>query len=59
MNLMLMTWLADFFLIIIFFLFLKLRWCRVTFVGNIERHITILDFKRLGAYIIFVDTEAS
>ena len=51
---MLMTWLADFFfIIIIFLLILVLSWCRVTFVGAIGRHITILDFKRLAAYIMF------
>ena len=55
---MLMTWLADFFLIIIFVLILVLSWCRVTFVGAIGRPITILDLKRLAAYIIFFDTEA-
>ena len=51
---MLMTWLADFFLIIIFLLIFVLSWCRVKFVGAIGRHITILDFKRFAAYIIFL-----
>ena len=59
MNSMLMTWRPYFFLIIIFLLILILSWCRVTLVGAIGRHITILNFKRLAAYIIFLDTETS
>ena len=58
MNLMFITWLADFFLIIIFLLILILSACRVTFVGAIRLHITILDFKRPASYIIFFDSEA-
>ena len=55
---MLTNWLADFLPIIIFVVILVLSLCRVTFVGAIGRHIIILDFKRLAAYIIFFDTEA-
>ena len=58
MNSMLMTWRAYFFLIIIFFLILILTWCRVTLVGTIGCHITILEFKGLAGYYIFLDTEA-
>ena len=59
MNSMLMTWRAYFFLIIILLLSLILSWYRVTVMGAIGRHITILDFKWLVTYIIFLDTEAS
>ena len=55
---MLMTWRAYFFLIIIIILLsLVLSKCRVTSVGAIRRYITILNFKRLAAYIIFINTE--
>ena len=30
----------------------------MTLIGAIWRHITILDVKKLAAYIIFLDTEA-
>ena len=33
-------------------------WCRVTLVFAIRRQISILDFKRLATYIIFLDTTA-
>ena len=58
---MLMNWRAYFFLIIIFFFFLIiiLSWCQVTLLGAKERNITILDFKRLAAYLICFDTEAT
>ena len=36
-----------------------LSWCRVTLMGAIGRHITILDFKRFAANIIFLDTKAT
>ena len=58
-NLMLMTWRMDVFLLIIFLLILIFNWFRMTLVGAIRRHITILYFKRLAAYIIFLDTKAS
>ena len=54
---MLMNWRAYVFLIINFLLILILSWCRVTLVGAIKRHITILYFKGLAAYIIFLDTK--
>ena len=57
--LMLMTWRPYFFLIIIFLFILILSWCQVTLVNDIGRHIIIIYFKRLAAYIIFLDTEAS
>ena len=58
-----MTWRAYFFLIIIFLiiiflLILILSWCRVTLVGAIGCDITFLYFKRLAAYIIFLDIKA-
>ena len=56
---MLKTWRPYFFFIIIFILILILSCCRVTLVGAIRRHITILYFKQLAAYNIFLDTEAS
>ena len=55
---MLMTWRAYVFLIFIFLLILILRWCRVTLVSAIGRHITILYFKGLAAYIVFLDNKA-
>ena len=55
---MLKTWWAYVFLIIIFIFGLILSWCRVTLVGAIRRHITILNFKRLAAYIMFLHTKA-
>ena len=59
MSSMLMTWRAYFVLIIIFLLIVILSWCRVTLVGTIRRDITIFDFKKLAAYIIILDTNAS
>ena len=50
---MLMTWRAYVFVIIIFLLILISSWCRVTLVSAIGRHITILYFKGLAAYVIF------
>ena len=53
-----MTWLADIFLIFVFYLILVLSWFIVTFVGAIRGHITLLDIKRLPVYFIIIDTEA-
>ena len=52
MNSMLINWLTDFFLINIFLLIFVLSWCKVTFVRDIGRHITIPYYKRLATYII-------
>ena len=40
------------------FFFLILSWYRVSLMGAINRHITILYFKQLAVYIIFLDTKA-
>ena len=56
---MLMTWPAYFFLVINFLFNLILSCCRVTLLGAIVRIITILDYKRFAANIIFSDTEAT
>ena len=48
----------TYFFVIIILLIPIVHYCRVTMKGIIWRHITILDFKRLVAYIIFLATDA-